>query len=884
MNLGNLSIHRMPRRLFSLFMLAALVVVTGLPAALTPTAHAATTVVVTPPAMNNWIFFTDDAPVDEATGSFTLGPATPPLGTGSARLTLDNTTTARLMLLTPMYAGTRLDEITSLKYSTYRHSADPGNLLALSLQIGIDFDVTDGVLDFQGRLVYEPYFDIGSGNVPQNTWQTWDAISPTARWWATRAPFNISCSQATPCTWAEVKSNWPNAGIHPFNLFGILGVKAGGPASGFDSSLDQFVIGVNGEETIYDFEPETQCTTICYVSAIGGDDSFGGATPDRAKKTIQAALDQVSPGGTVQVSPGTYTEALTITKAGVTLKGAGKGNNPDQHTIVDGPVGSNAGIRLPSTGLTNVTIRDLRVQDFTGGGICSIGANNNNLTIDSVEVANIAISGGCQAAIYANGPISDVLITNSHVSNITGRGITIWNGFKQRITITDNVVENANCCGIELQDGTASGVTMTGNTVRNSGDSGMSAIGLTSRAGPNVISGNTLINNGRFGIEIKMPNGTGLESGDGSIVVSDNTVLLDTPFSSLRPAELRDIAGIVVIRRGYSAGQGYADIPNGVVVKNNTVSGYVQDNAASSSEGFGIVVEGRAMSVYGNTVTGNDVGIQRQSGHLPYTPNTNVDGDQSNLADTYFGRGNSPITCALIGANTLSGNGVDQRDVTPICDTLGGLVFSVHPANTPAGSPIGPVSVTVLGQDGEPFTSYTGPVSVTLGANPGNDTLGGTLEVNAVAGVATFSDLVLEKAAAGYTLVAHLDALPTATSQPFTILGGAPTQIEFSTQPGGAPAGSPLDPQPVVTLYDAYGNVATYSGAVTLALGANPASATLGGTTSVQVVDGVATFTDVTVSAEGTGYTLVASVAGLNGTSAPFDVTGYVLHLPVIMR
>ena len=34
--------------------------------------------------------------------------------------------------------------------------------------------------------------------------------------------------------------------------------------------------------------------------------------------------------------------------------------------------------------------------------------------------------------------------------------------------------------------------------------------------------------------------------------------------------------------------------------------------------------------------------------HLPYTANTNVDGDQSNLADQFFGRGNSPVGCALI--------------------------------------------------------------------------------------------------------------------------------------------------------------------------------------------------------------------------------------------
>ncbi|MBK7160902.1 MAG: hypothetical protein IPH77_20755 [Ignavibacteria bacterium] len=80
------------------------------------------------------------------------------------------------------------------------------------------------------------------------------------------------------------------------------------------------------------------------------------------------------------------------------------------------------------------------------------------------------------------------------------------------------------------------------------------------------------------------------------------------------------------------------DVPTGVVIQNNTVSGYVQ---LSTSEGFGIVVEGLSHTISGNTVTGCDVGIQKQAGHLPYPG----DGDQNNVVDTYFGRGNSYETC-----------------------------------------------------------------------------------------------------------------------------------------------------------------------------------------------------------------------------------------------
>src|SRR5690606_24238953 len=128
-----------------------------------------------------------------------------------------------------------------------------------------------------------------------------------------------------------------------------------------------------------------------------------------------------------------------------------------------------------------------------------------------------------------------------------------------------------------------------------------------------------------FGIEIKLPDGTGLEDGDGSIVVRDNIVQRTVPITETNPSEVRDLGGIVVIRRAWVTSGGNVDIPTGVIVKNNTVSGYVQSNPASLSDGFGIVIEGTNMRAYSNTVSNNDVGIQVQQGHLPYAANTNTD-------------------------------------------------------------------------------------------------------------------------------------------------------------------------------------------------------------------------------------------------------------------
>lgn len=57
------------------------------------------------------------------------------------------------------------------------------------------------------------------------------------------------------------------------------------------------------------------CSTECYVDAVNGNDTNGGNSATNAKKTIQAAINQLSPGGIVRVAAGSYPESPNITKA-----------------------------------------------------------------------------------------------------------------------------------------------------------------------------------------------------------------------------------------------------------------------------------------------------------------------------------------------------------------------------------------------------------------------------------------------------------------------------------------------------------------------------------------------------------------------------------------
>ena len=100
-----------------------------------------------------------------------------------------------------------------------------------------------------------------------------------------------------------------------------------------------------------------------------------------------------------------------------------------------------------------------------------------------------------------------------------------------------------------------------------------------------------------------------------------------------------------------------------------------------------------------------------------------------------------------------------------------------------------------------------------------------------------------------------------------------PAGVTFVAPPGDARAGQLLSPI-LVTVVDAAGTrVAGADTLITIALGAHPPGAALTGTLSAHAANGVARFADLRIDMAGTGYTLIATVAGLTpDTSDAFRV------------
>jgi Bacterial Ig domain/Bacterial Ig-like domain (group 3) len=128
--------------------------------------------------------------------------------------------------------------------------------------------------------------------------------------------------------------------------------------------------------------------------------------------------------------------------------------------------------------------------------------------------------------------------------------------------------------------------------------------------------------------------------------------------------------------------------------------------------------------------------------------------------------------------------------------TVGGanrLAFIVQPVNAAVGAPITPaVEVQIQDASGNPVTSATNPITISLGTNPTNAALTGATPVNAVAGIAIFSNLSINKPGTGYTLTAtSTSGLIGTNSTAFDVVNASSTTTITGISPNSSVVGQP---------------------------------------------------------------------------------------------
>lgn len=236
-------------------------------------------------------------------------------------------------------------------------------------------------------------------------------------------------------------------------------------------------------------------------------------------------------------------------------------------------------------------------------------------------------------------------------------------------------------------------------------------------------------------------------------------------------------------------------------------------------------------------------------------------GTQTTIA-AVAGLTNSPVT--FTATATVGSAGQLTITTQPSSSAQSGAAFAQQPRlqlRDAGGNPVSQAGLAVTA------SIATGPAGGTLVGNPIAATNG--------QGLAIFSGLGITGSPGIYTLNFIGANLSGATSSGVTLAAGAPARLAFAVQPSAAAAGGVITPPVQVAVEDAQGNaVPGATNNVTVAIGSNPSGGVLSGTKTVAAVNGVATFSNLSIDKVGSGYTIAASSSGLQGaTSTAFNVT-----------
>jgi hypothetical protein len=249
-----------------------------------------------------------------------------------------------------------------------------------------------------------------------------------------------------------------------------------------------------------------------FVNGLTGNDNYSCKSTAASCKTIGHAISKSSPGDSIAVAAGTYTENLAIPRA-LSIVGVDA-----RTTIIDGAQhGSVVTISNPSTqvALSGLTIRNGLDHSRGGGGIYNAGT----LTLTNTTISGnrsddtLVVTGGLGGGIYNSGTLTMVQSTVSgntawrfRIANSAAGG-GIYNTGK--LTITNSTV-TANLATAFWP----AGVTYGG--------------GLASKNGTVVVSNSTLSQNSAI---LRVPFGTygalggGIYNSGASILTLQNSIV-----------------------------------------------------------------------------------------------------------------------------------------------------------------------------------------------------------------------------------------------------------------------------------------------------------------------------------------------------------------------
>jgi hypothetical protein len=212
---------------------------------------------------------------------------------------------------------------------------------------------------------------------------------------------------------------------------------------------------------------------------------------------------------------------------------------------------------------------------------------------------------------------------------------------------------------------------------------------------------------------------------------------------------------------------------------------------------------------------------------------------------------------------------VKSKTITIIPAIAANVIFAQQSAEVIAGHLLAsPIKISVTDAFGNPVANGT-VVTLAISGAPNGGTIFGKTTAVTHNGIAEFANVTFH-IAGDYTLTATTGSV-AAQSTAITVSPAAASRMVFLQAPADPAPNTPFNVQ--IKLLDPYGNVATnISSPITVALGTHPANALLTGPNTATVLDGVATFSGLTLNSTGT-YTLRFKDDDLQLVSRSFDAT-----------
>ncbi|MFZ4611974.1 MAG: choice-of-anchor Q domain-containing protein, partial [Gemmataceae bacterium] len=317
-----------------------------------------------------------------------------------------------------------------------------------------------------------------------------------------------------------------------------------------------------------------------------------------------------------------------------------------------------------------------------------------------------------------------------------------------------------------------------------------------------------------------------------------------------------------------------------LTVNNSTISGN-----SISNQGGGIYNNNNAsLTVTNSTISGNSAGfagggIYNNSGILTLS-NSTLTGNSVYKGGALYNRGGSTatITNSTFSGNTATrsggGGGIYNDAILNIANTIIANSTKGGDYNGGAGGTVNLISPSTAANNlvsSGSFSWATTKTSAEINLGPLANNGGPTKTIALGTGSLAIGagDATISNAAP----VNGLDQRGVTRSTTAPSIGAfefyPATQVTLTTTAAGSASGSAFTTQPVITIRDSLGNPVNTTASVTMTVSGN---GTTVGTTTVNAVAGVATFTNVGISGTaGTAYTLTFASNGL--TSATQSIT-----------